>query len=66
MPAIAGSVFASDLITDALQELGVAAAGEPLNSTDAAKGLAVLSRLIDTTNTGRAATYSPSASTSGS
>lgn len=38
---------ASDLITDALNELGVYAAGETVSAADLSQGLAVLNRMID-------------------
>jgi hypothetical protein len=41
------------LVTEALEEIVAMAAGDTLNATDGAKGLAVLNRLIDTANIGR-------------
>lgn len=38
---------ASDLITDALQKIGVYAAGEPLSAADSALGLRLLNRMLD-------------------
>src|ERR1700685_4090849 len=35
------------IVTEALENLQAMAAGDPLNATDGAKGLAVLNRLID-------------------
>lgn len=47
-------MLASDLITDALVELGgVIAAGDPLTTVDGAMGLRVLNRLIDSSNINR-------------
>ena len=46
-------VSASDLITEALEELRAMTAGDALNATDAAKGLSCLNRQIDTYNIGK-------------
>jgi hypothetical protein len=48
---------ASDIIRDALYELGVLAAGESLQAQDAEYGLGKLNRLLDNWNAERAAVY---------
>ncbi len=50
-------IAANDLITESLEEITAITAGDPLNATDAAKGLTVLNRLIDTGNIGRGNIY---------
>lgn len=50
-------IAANDLITEALEEIVAITAGDPLNATDAAKGLTGLNRLIDTGNIGRGNIY---------
>jgi hypothetical protein len=49
---------AVDLITEALEEIGAIAAGDPLTTVDGAKGLAVLNRMILSSNNSRGAIVS--------
>jgi hypothetical protein len=52
------ALLASDLITEALEEIGAITAGDPLTTVDGAKGLAVLNRLILSTNINRGNIFS--------
>lgn len=46
----AAQLTGTALVTEALEELRAMTAGDPLDTTDGAKGLACLNRLIDTSN----------------